>query len=70
MKCCGMISVSQLIYRKTVYSKSWSKDGINFISDQIIEKHRMTYEESALSQVEFFCFFACGYIHECMLTSH
>ena len=33
------------INRKTIYYKSWSKEGINFISDLIIEKHWMTYEE-------------------------
>ena len=33
------------INRKTIYYKSWSKEGVNFISDLIIEKHWMTYEE-------------------------
>ena len=33
------------IKRKTIYFKSWSKEGINFISDLIIEKHWMNYEE-------------------------
>lgn len=33
------------INRKTIYFKSWSKKGINFISDLIIDKHWMTYEE-------------------------
>ena len=33
------------INRKTIYYNSWSKEGINFISDLIIENHWMTYDE-------------------------
>ena len=33
------------INRKTIYYKSWSSEGINFVSDLIIDKHWMTYEE-------------------------
>jgi exonuclease III len=30
---------------KTIYFKSWSSKGVNFISDLIIEKHWMSYQE-------------------------
>ena len=33
------------INTKTIYFKSWSKECIDFISDLIIEKHWMTYDE-------------------------